>query len=285
MVKSSCSPNREGSYTCLNEKELKDIANSYNKSKATESKGETKVINTTKSKRDIWVQIKELNFSKCKDSEFCWLKQNYMKVNKNLDKFKENFRPAKPEEWDRNPNQWLNTFDILYVMNQYQSKYPDFKFAGVFPIDFADKSGGGGSCISPEMCSLDLTNLKSQGIKQVGFVFNLDKHYQGGSHWVALYMNVNPRSKKYGAYFYDSYGKPPPREVSTFIKNFFSKSKKKPIITYNKVRHQYENSECGVFSIYFLNEFLKNKSFETIVSNKNLNDKYVFKYRNQFFTQ
>jgi hypothetical protein len=64
-------------------------------------------------------------------------------------------------------------------------------------------------------------------------------------------------------------------------KNAFSK----PLtFKYNKTKHQYGNTECGMFSMYFINEFLKNKTFINIVGNKKLNDKLVFKLRNKFFS-
>ena len=38
-------------------------------------------------------------------------------------------------------------------------------------------------------------------------------------------------------------------------------------INYNKVRHQYKYSECGVYSINFILRLLKGESFDNICSN------------------
>jgi len=55
-------------------------------------------------------------------------------------------------------------------------------------------------------------------------------------------------------------------------------------LDYNKIKHQKKNSECGMFSIYFLDQFIKNKHIQKTLSNKNLNDDYVFNLRKKFFT-
>jgi hypothetical protein len=213
----TCSPDKDtGKYTCYNHKNLKDIAKNYNKSNNKD------LINTSLSKKKLWKAIKDLNFTECGDSEYCWLKQNYMKINDNINSFKENFRPEKPSEWNNNPHMWLNTYDILHVMNQYQDKYKNFKFMGVFPIDFAVKTKSisinttnentgntentGNSCISPIMCKLNLFELKLQKKNRLGIIFNLDKHNESGSHWVSMFVNFNPRHKDYGIYYYDSIG-------------------------------------------------------------------------------
>ena len=211
-----------------------------------------------------------------------------MKINEDYKKYIENFRPEKPDEWEKDPDKWLNTYNILNVMKQYEDKYNNFRFIGVFPIDFMNKING--SCVSKEMCSINLEELKKNKITKLGFIFNLDKHYQSGSHWVSLFINLNKNNKNFGAYFYDSNGTSPPTEIKKFIKNFKVKLKKShPNLikdfkfNYNKKRYQFTNSECGMFSLYFMNQCLKNISFDKILNDKNLNDEYVFKLRNKYF--
>ena len=53
----------------------------------------------------------------------------------------------------------------------------------------------------------------------------------------------------------------------------------------NNIRHQLENSECGMFSLYFLDQSLKNINFNKFIMNKYLNDKFVFNLRNKFFNK
>jgi len=43
--------------------------------------------------------------------------------------------------------------------------------------------------------------------------------------------------------------------------------KKKTNLYFNDIRHQYKNSECGVYSMYFIIQFLLGKKFKDIIEN------------------
>ena len=300
MSSLTCSPkvSTDNVSTCYTLPQLKKIAANYNKS-------HNDKINLNLKKKDLWNTLKEKNFDTCQNNEYCWLKQNYMKINSNISNFKESFRPEKPTEWENEPNKWLNTYNILNVMKQYEDKYNKFKFIGVFPIDFRTKIGN--SCVSPEMCSLNIKDLLKKNKNRLGVVFNLDKHWQPGSHWTSLYINLDIKSTNYGAYYYDSVANKPPKEVIDFINSIkkqinkeisnknkttnntanktTNKTTKKFNFTYNKIEHQKSSTECGMFSIYFLDKCLKNVSFNNFIKNKKLNDDLVFKYRDKYFTK
>lgn len=51
---------------------------------------------------------------------------------------------------------------------------------------------------------------------------------------------------------------------------------------FNTTRFQFGNSECGMFSMYFLLQFLENKNFYDIVRTR-INDRYVWKKRDEYF--
>ena len=48
--------------------------------------------------------------------------------------------------------------------------------------------------------------------------------------------------------------------------------KKKTIMDYNHIRHQYKNSECGVYSMMFIINMLENNDFTKNTSNIILDD-------------
>jgi Leucine-rich repeat (LRR) protein len=52
----------------------------------------------------------------------------------------------------------------------------------------------------------------------------------------------------------------------------------------NNIRHQYKNSECGVYCIYFLTSLLEGQSFENIIKNIVSDDRMNAK-RKEFFAK
>ncbi len=107
-----------------------------------------------------------------------------------------------PQEWKDNPFEWLSTTDIKNVMKQYEKKYPSFLFMGPVPVDCP-------SAITCSLSGLDVEILINQlGKTKLGIIFNLDKHDEPGSHWVATFFDF----KKCRILYFDSVGMPPPKQ-------------------------------------------------------------------------
>lgn len=158
------------------------------------------------------------------------------------------FRPKAPEEWKKDPDAWLDNFSIEAVLKQYEEIDPSFMTLGAVPIDFAAPSPYNKSkCLLPEFCRLTLNELRAKKKRSVGMVFNLDPHFKDGSHWVALFLDVN----KPGCYYFDSYGMAPPKQIKLLMETFWSQDKRMEL-GYNGRRFQYSQSECGMYSLYFI---------------------------------
>ena len=225
----------------------------------------------------LWNEINKMMSSKC-TTEICWMKQNFIKDSPLAKELLKNFKPMMPKKWDSNPIEWLNTIDIRDVMNQYEIKYPDFEFVGPVPMDF-DTKVGFGQCVVDELCKVKLDNLMAKGDTKLGVIFNLDKHTQSGSHWVAMYCDIgnntnttNGGNGGNGGYigYWDSYGMKPSPEVVVLMDRLKKQGEelgKHIEIKINKTRHQYKNSECGVYCIYFITSLLDGKNFEEVVNN------------------
>ena len=115
-------------------------------------------------------------------------------------------------------------------------------------------------------------------------LFNLDPHYKSGSHWVSMYVDTYYNK----IYFFDSYGLcPPPKEITDLMNKIQAELKKlnpgkKVDRRCNTVRHQYAESECGVYSMYFILENLKGRTYDDITNNI-IYDEEVSKFRKVFF--
>ena len=266
--------------TCFSIDALRKIATKWNTSNSSDANMHIS-FNDTTSGSELWNAINKMMSSKC-NTEMCWMKQEFIKDSPLARELLKNFKPMMPKKWDTNPIEWLNTIDIRDVMNQYEIKYPDFEFVGPVPMDFDTKLGFG-QCVVDELCKVKLDNLMAKGDTKLGVIFNLDKHTQSGSHWVAMFCDVK------GGYvgYWDSYGMKPSPEIVVLMDRLKQQAKDLGHdleIKINKTRHQYKNSECGVYCIYFITSLLDGKEFEdvvqTIVSDDDMNAK-----RKDFFNK
>lgn len=278
--------------TCFSKEALSKIANAYNKEYSDQEKIQ---IKKSKSAKEIWIEIAKRMRDNCKD-ESCWVDQDFVKKHNpanNVAELQETFKPKKPESWNSNRNQWLTTTDIESVLLQYEDFYPDFKFIGPVPIDF-DKKEGPGQCIVNELCNINVKRLLSDKISQIGIVFNLDPHDKSGSHWVAMFANLKDRSdgkkgvhksQKPSIHYFDSYGMEPPKEILTLMRRIRFQAHKigiKMRIFQSSYRHQYQNSECGVYSIFFITQMLAGKDLHKI-NREHHSDSKMTRKRDIFF--
>jgi len=221
-------------------------------------------------------------------NEVCWVKQPFAKDEFSKELLEFNFKPLMPKDWYCDKVKWLNTLDIDNVLFQYQQKYPEFVSIGPTPIDF-DYKLNKTKCVTNELCNINLKKLIKQGKKYIGVVFNLDPHTEGGSHWIAMFCNIPKKTINY----WDSYGYKPPKEVNILMNRLKNQGNRltdhytrmiysnnriikekygihkdnKFVIKINPNRHQYKNSECGVYCINFIVSMLEGKTFESITKN------------------
>jgi len=176
FVKLNCSPENKNanlnSHTCYSDEDLHKLRDIWN------ARHPDKPIQTNDSK-EIWQTIKKHYQTTC-NKESCWIKQ--MVKNSKLEKeLMESFAPESPDDWKKNPNEWLSSIDILQVMSQYEKKYKCFDFMGPSPIDY-DTHKLYGECVWEELCHFNLADQIKNGKTKIGIVFNTDPHYKGGSH-------------------------------------------------------------------------------------------------------
>lgn len=257
-----CSPalRRRGNQSCLPEAALRRLHKAWNRThprhrigtNATRKQGKRAgSANLLGSLRD-----KMKNVYKC-ETEYCAVKKLPL-TPKERSNMLQYFRPEKPDEWDSKPTQWLDSFNIEDVMNQYELAEPTFEFIGPVPIDFDSKAGMFGKCIVEELCKLDLTDISKRGKTKIGIIFNLDPHDEPGSHWVCAFVDVEGSA----AYYFDSYGYEPPQEIVDFLSRMKEQGIKN--VYWNDIRHQRKGSECGMYCLFVIICLLRGRKFYDI---------------------
>jgi len=270
-----CSPEkRENDYTCYSDDSLLKLRNFWN------ARHPDRRINTEEP-REIWNELKNKMSNVC-ESESCWLRQKFIKENVDKELLNFTFAPKSPEGWKNNQNEWLSSVDIENVMKQYEHAYPSFQFIGPSPIDF-DSLKLYDQCIWEDLCKFDLYNSLHNNKSKIGIVFNTDPHYKGGSHWIALFINIQ---KKY-IYYFDSNGNQAPTEIKTFIDRVKIQGQNLGInfniMSNYPFEHQKQDSECGMYVLYFITQLITNKKEPSYFSKVRISDEEMNKLRNEYF--
>ena len=190
----------------------------------------------------------------------------------------QSFRPGRPEAWKKNPREWLDSYNIEDVLNQYEEAHPEFEFIGPVPIDFAKEQNG--RCVVDELCKLNLAEAYAKGTRKIGIVFNLDEHDQPGSHWMCAYIDVPGGDHEGAMYYFDSYGMRPPTRIADFMKECGKQGCK--TLLYNDIQFQRKESECGMYCLYCILCLLKGKTFAEVCENA-IDDDTMVKFRNMLF--
>ena len=285
-----CNPLFDGktiaSNSCYTTSVLKDLKKAYNHSHKSDP------IKTDDPKT-IWKELRDR--LKC-TKEDCWLQA--IKDEKTRRKIKEYiFAPHHPKEWNHNPNEWLSNIDIFNVLSQYEDRYSNFEFIGPSFIDFASPSEDD-VCVSTELCKFSLGELMKRKKDKIAIVFNLDKHTGPGTHWVSMFVDIKDKF----IFYFDSAGTKIPSEIMKLVKTIQEQGHMMPKPIRFKFyqnapfEHQFSNTECGMYSLFFIITMLTNeveepkqykfKSYKDRIfffKKVRITDKYVEKLRGEYF--
>jgi hypothetical protein len=301
-INKKCAPSKKyKNGSCFTHNALKKIATNYNK------KSKNK-IDINKNKQELVKELENKLQNKC-DNHACWLRLDFVKeIDEDI--LNNTFRPIGPSK----KYEWLSTSHINNVVEQYQESHKNFLFLGAVPHDFEDLGILG-------ISDLNFTETEKNGKTKIGMVINLDNHNQDGSHWVALFTDLENNQ----IYFFDSVGKRPSKRIRKFInriaKYLYKKTHntKLPIndivsrlkdinkltkeeiqeiikenihlknilksgfdVRYNDIQHQFDNSECGVYSINFITRLVEGETFDSIVKNVTKDD-VMNEFRKTYF--
>lgn len=259
----NCSPENIYDGTCLNFKSLQRVASKLNNNQKFGSKKIQISKYNSNTKKKLIEEIRR-KLSCHSEIDLCVLKNNKL-FNKTII---ESFKPIRP----KGKHEWLSTIDINDVMKQYEKKYKNFMFMGAVPIDFYE--------LYYEFANMNIKAL-SKLKKKIGFVFNTDPSYKDGEHWIAMILDLNDKT----LCFFDSANSEPPIQVKKFMKDLVEKGKKAGIelnVIINTIEHQMGDSECGVYSLYFLISRLEGKTCKEVFNHK-IHDKEMNTFRDIFF--
>ena len=279
--------------TCYTTDTLQDIREAYNK--------HHKDKISENDPKEIAHQLRKKLGKSC-SQEDCWLEEiqdgeKRRQLNELL------FAPDRPNEWEKAPTTWLSNYDIADVLRQYEVAYPKFKLLGPSAIDY-DYKEEGGKCVWEELCRLSLKEVMQHGKTKLGVIFNLDKHDGPGTHWVAMFIDLDENMIIY----YDSAANPEPQEITRLKNEVITQAKqldppKKMKLNKNITAHQSSNTECGMFCLFFIitcitrklepaikdklktSDKIDNTTLLRIFTKPGINDHMMMEYRDIYFNK
>ena len=272
FIKLKCSPsNKTKKYSCYSDIQLQNLKKIWN------ARHPDTIIKSN-NPSEIWKELKTYFNSTC-NKESCWLKQ--FAINSG-DEMYQSFAPKSPDEWKKNPNEWLSSVDITDVMKQYEKKYKCFDFIGPSPIDF-DKELLNGKCVWDELCKIDLKKQIENEKTKIGMIFNTDPHNKDGEHWVSMFVNIKLKT----IFYFDSAGDKVKPQIKALADRLIEQGKMHNIDFVFDQNHPFEHqqggTECGIYSLYFIAHMLEDKTNAKYLKTHVLSDKYMEKFRKIFF--
>jgi hypothetical protein len=164
-----------------------------------------------------------------------------------------NFQKARQrfkEHGPANSNKWLNNSNIDNTINQWRKMFPSFLHVPFQMSDF-DTEG-------TELNDIDLATEFNGKYESMGVVLNTDISSGNGIHWFCIFADA--RNKKHITIeVFDSAGNIPPGSVIRWVAKqrlalakAFPESKVEDIVVTRQNKLQYSNSECGVFSLWYI---------------------------------
>lgn len=222
-------------------------------------------------KKHLIAEMENRMSGKC-STQLCWTEQDFVQKMNNIEKMELQYYTFRP----KNKEGWLDTRKLLQLMKQYEDVYSDFLYMGTVPIDFDSLPGA-------QLSTIDLDKWKEKGKVKYGAIFNLAPVSHSGTHWVAMYADI----QKCEIYFFDSAGKSPKIQISNLMTKFYNYCEKtnkgkEIIMNYNTTRHQKGKTECGTYSANFILRLLRGDKFEDICKNR-IPDEIIKKCRNVYF--
>jgi hypothetical protein len=293
--KNHCSPhamkNKIVSGSCFTKDAIQTITIAHNENNPSQR------ISETLSPREKWKKLKQKmsRIPNC-EQDNCWLDRIPLKDHDKKLLKAQLFVPPKPREWDKFPNTWLTNFDIENVLNQYEKAYPTFRFIGPSPIDY-DTRPNRSDCVCNNLCNFSVDENLKNGKTKIGIVFNLDPHNKSGSHWVAMFIDLEDKF----LFYFNSTGE----NIQPLLKKFKNtvieqgvKRLGKMDYHVNTYEHQRSNTECGMYCLYFIitcllreTDILKEDSEQRMTTaelvqyftKERIPDKVVEEYREELF--
>lgn len=218
------------------------------------------------------------------NSESCIIEKNAFRDfigHANAQKIRQRFKEAGPA----NTNKWLNNSNIDNTIAQWKQMFPGFLHVPFQMSDF-DKE-------NTELNEIDLAyEFTTNNYNCMGVVLNTDISSGSGIHWFCIFVDArNKDTKKHITIeVFDSAGNIPPSSVIRWVAkqrlalaNAFNGIKVEDLVVTRQNKLQFSNSECGVFSLWYIFCRLNKVPYSYFTKPGAATDEMMLKFRKYLF--
>lgn len=208
------------------------------------------------------------------------------------------FKPKGP----RSSDSLLNNTNIDQVLQEWATQFSDFFNYDYNMIDF-ERTGGSLARIDVARI-LEGTARQSLGkyvggitarpCRTFGCVLNTDVSTGRGKHWVALFGDCRGTGE-WSVEYFDSVGNPPPTAVTRWLEETAARLRSvradapqkfgsAPVaaIPLTAVRHQNSQTECGVYTLYYIRRRLEGAKYSEFLGTR-ISDAAMLAFRKHLF--
>lgn len=210
-----------------------------------------------------------------KNSKFNEFAHNHGKLAVLQKYITETIKPVGPRE----TNDWLNNHHIDQTFKLLEKTHPKFRRIPYQMIDFNTVRQA-----EETLSDINFVEEYKKGKRMFGCAINTDSSSGSGIHWFAFFVNLDV--KPYTIEFFDSTGRqmdPRVREWAMTLKADLDKAKLPVTLIENRRVHQRENSECGVYTSFYVYARVNGYSFKDFQT-EIIPDTEIKKFREGMFS-
>lgn len=174
--------------------------------------------------------------------------------------------------WDS--DEWLSNSNIDGVLSQWKDVYPGYRH-------FCFK-------MNDTIKQLSISNeYKQRKMKTFSIVVNTDNLSGPGKHWFCIFGEFMPNSNAIIEYFNSSGAKPSPEVHEWLVKTCYELTKfcniKTSYVMVSNIELQKSNSECGLFSLWYIYSRLEGVSYKFFANPESVTDDMMYEFRKYIF--
>ncbi len=179
-------------------------------------------------------------------------------------------------EGPANSKELISNFNIADIFKQLEAKFPDFQG---YPFQYHDFINHAESEPMKDPPSPD----KSK--KTYGIVVNTDVTGGPGIHWFALFVDM--RKAPWTIEYFNSSGNKPQAPINQWMQKLkdqiCSAGQCEIILSNDRFQHQKGDTECGLYSMYYIWSRLNGVSYTDFGNGERIPDAKMTEFRKQLF--